>query len=265
MSWLIKHLKLISLLSLFLWGGVIQAQSVKKFGRETQAKFQKLNPYKLGQFKYARPHSILEGRKFRLKLLVPYADTTSYKESATGRKWSFEGYTSSEPYSVYFSYKWLGIGKTSMAYHLESEFSNYLFNMEWQDVGLTFGLQRRFLLRKGKRSYGGVSSVYRSNVTIGMGQITQGDLTLTRITKAIGSESKQEFYSDIKKGNAWFILYAWEFYQSENISIEAVAGYRENSIVYSPPEATVGGSTFAADEDIKGSITQYFFGFGLSF
>ena len=148
MSWLIKHLKLISLLSLFLWGGVVQAQSVKKFGRETQAKFQKLNPYKLGQFKYARPHSILEGRKFRLKLLVPYADTTSYKESATGRKWSFEGYTSSEPYSVYFSYKWLGIGKTSMAYHLESEFSNYLFNMEWQDVGLTFGLQRRFLLRK---------------------------------------------------------------------------------------------------------------------
>ena len=100
MSWLIKHLKLISLLSLFLWGGVVQAQSVKKFGRETQAKFQKLNPYKLGQFKYARPHSILEGRKFRLKLLVPYADTTSYKESATGRKWSFEGYTSSEPYSV---------------------------------------------------------------------------------------------------------------------------------------------------------------------
>ena len=57
-----------------------------------------------------------------------------------------------------------------------------------------------FLLRKGKRSYGGVFSVYRSNVTIGMGQITQGDLTLTRITKAIGSESKQEFYSDIKKG-----------------------------------------------------------------
>ena len=93
MSWLIKHLKLISLLSLFLWGGVVQAQSVKKFGRETQAKFQKLNPYKLGQFKYARPHSILEGRKFRLKLLVPYADTTSYKESATGRKWSFDGYT----------------------------------------------------------------------------------------------------------------------------------------------------------------------------
>ena len=65
----------------------------------------------------------------------------------------------------------------------------YHFNMEFQDIGLTFGLQKRFLYRKGKRKYGGVSSVYRSNLTLGYGRMVNGEVTIDYTVEGIAIPS----------------------------------------------------------------------------
>ena len=136
--------------------------------------------------------------------------------------------------------------------------------MEFQDIGLTFGLQKRFLYRKGKRKYGGVSSVYRSNLTIGYGKMVKGIATMEYTIEGIGESNTTVFKSDYLQGNAWFLIYGWEIYQGSSISIEAVASYRENNIIYNPPSAVFDPS-FITEDKIQGDFNQIFLGFGISF
>ena len=75
------------MLILLLWSGISEAQSRSGYGRAVRNKFTSLNPYKIGQFDYKRPYSILKGRNWRLKFLTPIYDTTKYTDNPwTGTK-----------------------------------------------------------------------------------------------------------------------------------------------------------------------------------
>ncbi len=256
----------LGMLVLLLWSGISEAQSRSGYGRAVRNKFTSLNPYKIGQFDYKRPYSFLKGRNWRLKFLTPIYDTTKYTESPLDREQKFEGFESGQtPYSVYLSYKWLGIGQTSLAYRINTTPNfKYHFNMEFQDIGLTFGLQKRFLYRKGQRKYGGVSSVYRSNLTLGYGRMVKGEATMEYTIEGIGESNTTVFKGDFKQGNAWFLIYGWEIYQGDSISIEAAASYRENNIIYNPP-FVVDDPSLTTDEPIQGDFNQIMLGFGISF
>ena len=256
------------MLILLLWSGISEAQSRSSYGRAVRNKFTSLNPYKIGQFDYKRPYSFLKGRNWRLKFLTPIYDTTKYTESPMDREQKFEGYEEGQtPYSVYLSYKWLGVGKSSLAYTIQTTPNiKFRFSMEFQDVGLTFGLQKRFLYRKGKRKYGGVSSVYRSNITLGYGKMSQGVADLFYTIEGVGGQNTTEtFQGNFIQGDAWFLIYGWEIYQGESISIEASASYRENNVIYSPPSTTISGSSFETNVPIQGDFNQIMLGFGVSF
>jgi len=257
----------LGLMTLLFWSGVSEAQVSKRFGRTVRNKFESLNPYKLGQFEYKRPYSFLQGRSWRLKILTPIYDTTKYTESPLDREQKFEGFdTDSNPYSIYLSYKWLGVGQTALAYTIKTTPNfKYHFSMGFNDIGLTFGLQKRFLYRKGKRKFGGVSSVYRSNLTLGYGSMNKGVATMEYTVEGIGTKNTTVFKGDFQKGDAWFIIYGWEIYQGDSISIEAVGSYRENNIIYSAPSTISGGLPLTTDETIKGDFNQVMLGFGISF
>jgi len=258
----------VGMMAVLLWGTVSEAQVSKRYGKAVRNKFTKLNPYKIGQFDYKRPYSFLKGRDWRLKLLTPIYDTTVYTESPLDREQKFEGFESgATPYSLYLSYKWLGIGETALAYTIQTTPNfKYRFTMKSQDIGMTFGLQKRFLYRKGKRKFGGISSVYRSNLTLGYGKMTEGTATIVYIIEGVGGQKTTEtFVGEYTKGNAWFIIYGWEIYQGESISIEAAASYRENNVIYSPPVSVIEGSSYQTNVPIKGDFNQVMFGFGISF
>ena len=136
--------------------------------------------------------------------------------------------------------------------------------MEFQDIGLTFGLQKRFLYRKGKRKYGGVSSVYRSNITLGYGRMVNGEVTVNYTIEGIGESNVTVLKEKFQRGDTWFLIYGWEVFQWDSISIEAAAGYRENNIIYNPP-TVVGDPSLTTDEPIKGDFNQIILGFGVSF
>ena len=254
------------MLILLLWSGISEAQSRSGYGRAVRNKFTSLNPYKIGQFDYKRPYSFLKGRNWRLKFLTPIYDTTKYTDDPLDRDQKFEGYEEGQsPYSVFVSYKWLGVGKTSLAYRINTNPNfKYHFNMEFQDFGLTFGLQKRFLYRKGKRKYGGVSSVYRSNLTLGYGRMVNGEVTIDYTVEGIGVSNVTVLKEKFRRGDTWFLIYGWEVFQGDSISIEAAAGYRENNIIYNPP-SVVGDPSLTTDEPIQGDFNQIMFGFGVSF
>jgi len=258
----------VGMIAVLLWSGVSEAQVTKRYGRSVRNNFTKLNPYKIGQFDYNRPYTFLKGRNFRLKLLTPIYDTTQYTESPLDREQKFEGYEEGQtPYSVYLSYKWIGIGQTALAYTIKTTPNfKYHFTMKSQDIGITFGLQKRFLYRKGKRKFGGISSVYRSNLTFGYGKMVEGFATLEYSIEGVGGQKTTEtFIGEYMKGDAWFMIYGWEIYQGKSISIEAAVSYRENNVIYSPPEAIIDGSNFKTRVPIEGDFNQIMFGFGISF
>ena len=182
------------------------------------------------------------------------------------REQKFEGYKKGQaPYSVYLSYKWLGLGKTSLAYRINTNPNfKYHFNMEFQDIGLTFGLQKRFLYRKGKRKYGGVSSVYRSNLTLGYGSMVNGEVTIDYTIEGIGESNVTVLKEKFRRGDTWFLIYGWEIFQGDSISIEAAAGYREKNIIYNPP-SVINDPSLTTDEPIQGDFNQIMLGFGVSF
>ena len=77
--------------------------------------------------------------------------------------------------------------------------------------------------------------------------------------------AKQLLDCNFIQGDAWFLIYGWEIYQGETISIEASASYRENNVIYSPPSATISGSNFETNVPIQGDFNQIMLGFGVSF
>ena len=100
----------------------------------------------------------------------------------------------------------------------------------------------------------------------GYGKMTQGTATIEYTIEGVGGQKTTEiFIGEYTKGDAWFIIYGWEIYQGESISIEAAASYRENNVIYSPPAAVLEGTNFQTNVPIKGDFNQVMFGFGISF
>ena len=96
--------------------------------------------------------------------------------------------------------------------------------------------------------------------------MSQGVADLYYTIEGVGGQNTTEtFQGNFIQGDAWFLIYGWEIYQGESISIEASASYRENNVIYSPPSTTISGSSFETNMPIQGDFNQIMLGFGVSF
>ena len=94
--------------------------------------------------------------------------------------------------------------------------------------------------------------------------MVNGEVTVNYTIEGIGESNVTVLKEKFRRGDTWFLIYGWEIFQGDSISIEAAAGYRENNIIYNPP-SVMNDPSLTTDEPIQGDFNQIMLGFGVSF